>query len=56
MKHKKCSAFQFVIMLQFLFKCLVSNQANISNFFPLKVVGRGSETQHQVVENLNKIA
>ena len=28
---------------------------NISNFHQLEVVDRGSETQLQVVENLNKI-
>ena len=27
----------------------------MSNFQPLKVVGRGSETQIQVVETLNKL-
>ena len=27
----------------------------MSNFQPLEVVGRGSETQLQVVENLNKL-
>ena len=27
----------------------------MSNFHPLEVVGRGSETQFQVGENLNKI-
>ena len=34
-------------------KCLVSNYTNISNFKPLEVVGRGSETQLQVAGNLN---
>ena len=29
------------------------NKINMSNFYPLKVVGRGSETQLQVAENLN---
>ena len=28
---------------------------NMRNFQPLEVVGRGSETQRQVGENLNKI-
>ena len=28
---------------------------NLSNFQPLEVVGRGSETQLQVDENLNKL-
>ena len=28
---------------------------NTSNFYPLEVVGRGSETQLQVGENLNDI-
>ena len=27
---------------------------NMSNFYPLEVVGRGSETQIQVGKNLNK--
>ena len=27
----------------------------MSNFQPLKVVGRGSKTQSKVVENLNKL-
>ena len=35
--------------------CLISNQANMSNFQPLEVVDRGSETQPQVVEMLNKL-
>ena len=34
-------------------KCFVVNLTNISNFHSLKVVGRGSETQLQVSENLN---
>ena len=34
-------------------KCLVSYSTNISNYHPLEVVGRGSETQLQVGENLN---
>ena len=33
-------------------KCLVSNSTNTSNFHPLEVVDRGSETQLQVGENL----
>ena len=48
-------------IVQMLYKCfaftvikrLVSNSTNISNFHPLEVVGRGSETQLQVGENLN---
>ena len=36
-------------------KCSVSNQTNTSNFHPLEVVGRGSETQLQVGENFKKI-
>ena len=36
-------------------KCLVSNLANMSNFRPLEVVSRGSETQLQVAENFNKL-
>ena len=38
-----------------IIKCLVPNLANniMSNFHPLEVVGRGSETQLQVGENLN---
>ena len=35
-------------------KYLFSNKANMSNFQPLEVVDRGSGTQPQVVENLNK--
>ena len=35
---------------------LASNLTNISNFHPLEVVGRISETQLQVGENFNKIA
>ena len=34
-------------------KYLVPNLANMSNFQPLEVVDRGSEAQHQLVENLN---
>ena len=33
----------------------VSKETNVSNFHPLEVVGRGSETQLQVSENLNKL-
>ena len=36
-------------------KCLASNSTHMSNFQPLEVVDRGSETQPQVVENLNKL-
>ena len=35
-------------------KYLRSNQTNISKFHSLEVVGRGSETQLRVGENLNK--
>ena len=39
-----------------IFKCLVTNiKINMSNFHPLEVVGRGSETKLQVGENLNKV-
>ena len=34
-------------------KCSVSNYSTLSNFCPLEVVGRGSETQLQVGENWN---
>ena len=34
-------------------KGLVANLINKSNFHPLEVMGRGSETQLQVGENLN---
>ena len=37
-----------------IFKYLCPNLRNMSNFRPLEVVGRGSETQLQVGENLNK--
>ena len=33
-------------------KCLVSNETLMSNFHPLEIVGRDSETQLQVGENL----
>ena len=36
-------------------KCLVSNWTNTSNFHPLEVVGRGSETQLQVGESINNL-
>ena len=35
-------------------KCLVSNSMHMSNFHPHEVVNRGSETQLQVGENVNK--
>ena len=38
-----------------MWKCLVSNETNMSIFCSLEVVGRGSETQLQVGENLNKL-
>ena len=34
-----------------IYKCLVSNAINISNYHPLEVVRRGSDTQFQVGEN-----
>ena len=34
-------------------KCFIFLKINMSNFHPLKVVGRGSDTQLQVGENLN---
>ena len=34
-------------------KCLGLNITKMGNFQPLEVVDRGSETQPQVVENLN---
>ena len=37
-----------------IFKCLVSKLTNISNCHPFDVVGRGSETQLQMGENLNR--
>ena len=36
-------------------KGLVSNYPNMTNFQPLEVVVRDSETQPQVVENLKKL-
>ena len=36
-------------------KCFVLNLTNISNFHSLEVVGRGSETQLPVSENLNDL-
>ena len=36
-----------------IYKYLVSNETNMSNFHPLEVVGRGSDAQLQVGENLN---
>ena len=33
----------------------MSNLTNMINFHPLEVVGRGSESQLQVGENLNKL-
>ena len=33
---------------------LILNQYNVSNFQPLELVGRGSETQAQIGENLNE--
>ena len=37
-------------------KCLVPNETNMCNFQSLEIVNRGSETQPQVVRNLNKQA
>ena len=34
-------------------KFLVSNETNMSNFHPFQVVGRDSETQLQVGDDLN---
>ena len=34
-----------------IYKCFVSNDTNVSNFHPVEVVGRGSETQLQVGKN-----
>ena len=34
-------------------KRLVSNETNLDNFYPFEVVGRSSETQLEVGENLN---
>ena len=34
-----------------IFKRLLSNSTNVSNVYPLEVVGRGSETQLDVDEN-----
>ena len=34
-------------------KCLVSKSTSMSNFHPLEVVGRGSETLLQVGKNVN---
>ena len=36
-------------------KYLCPNETNVCNFQPLEVVSRGSETQLQVAENLNKL-
>ena len=38
-----------------IYKCLVLNWANESNFHPLEVVGRNGETQFHVGENVNSI-
>ena len=38
------------------FKIWVAHFTNMSNFHPLEIVGRGSETQPQVGEKFNKIA
>ena len=37
-----------------IIKCCVSDWTDMSNFHPLEVVGRGSEKQLQVGENLYK--
>ena len=42
-------------MSVWIWKSVVSNQTYTSNFHPLEVVGRGSETQHQVGGNINKV-
>ena len=36
-----------------VYKYLAPNKGNVSNFYPLEVVGRGSEPQLQVGENLD---
>ena len=36
-------------------KCFVSKEANLDNFYPLEVSGRGGDAQLQVGENLNFI-
>ena len=38
-----------------LTECFDSDCTNMSHFHPIEVVGRGSETQLQVGENLNKL-
>ena len=40
--------------IEILKKSLVQNSTYVSNFCPLEVVGRGSETQLQVGENLKR--
>ena len=34
-------------------KCFISHNANVSNFHPLDIVDRDSETQYQVDNKLN---
>ena len=36
-------------------KCLISIWTKMSKFLPVEIVGRGSETQLQVSENLNDL-
>ena len=36
-------------------KRLAANYSNMSNFYPFEVVDRASETQPQMVENVNKL-
>ena len=60
-KRETVGAKSLLLRLKFVFKsqvlkCLVQNETNITNFHPLEVVGRGSETQLQVGENLNLLA
>ena len=46
---------KFVSKDQDLQICVLKLNNYICNFQPLEVVGRGSETQLQVAENLNKL-
>ena len=49
-------ALALIQLITTICKYLCSNQTHISYFQPLEVVGRGSETQLQVAENVNKLA
>ena len=46
-----CISWQSLLFMTYV--CCDSNFANIRDLHPLEVVGRGSETQLQVSENLN---